>query len=324
MSARIVPLSVLTFVLLTIFCAVVATAQVPLPGGAAPVTPGITPEAAVAAGMASVPQPQAPFVLKPEEQAIVDRVLVDWQGMSGKVKTFQCEFTRWDYDGVFGDGKTPNRQVSGELRYAAPDKGFYELKLTEKDDPRLYEKWVCTGDAIFEFKADLKQVREYPLPPEMRGKAISDGPLPFVFGVEAEKMKSRYWLRIITPPERQASQVWIEAYPKHAKDAANVTKVDVILTFEHDNGVIKKLEPYGINLILPNGNNRTAYVFREMQYNTAFDVIQNGLNFYVRPSTPFGWQHQVVDDTVPVGPETPQGAQPAAGIGSVPQTTVPR
>jgi TIGR03009 family protein len=310
MSARIVPLSVLTFVLLAIFCAVVATAQQPLP-------PAGTPGAAVAAQIAPPQPPPAPFNLTPEEQAIVDRVLLDWQRMSADVKTFQCDFTRWDYDGVFGNGKDPKRVINGVLRYAAPDRGFYDL-----DDHS--EKWVCTGDAIFEFKSDLKQVREYPLPPEMRGKAISDGPLPFVFGVEADKMKARYWMRIITPAERQATQVWIEAFPKHAKDAANFTKVDVILTFEHDNGAVKKLEPFGINLVLPNGKDRTAYAFREMKTNNVIDNFNNFLNIFVRPSTPFGWQHQVVDDTVPAGPEAPQGAQPGAGIGSLPQPTVPR
>lgn len=310
MSARIVPLSVLVIVLTAIFCAVVATAQQPVPQG-------ITPEAAVAAGVASVPQPQAPFALTPEEQAVVDRVLLDWQRMSADVKTFQCDFTRWDYDGVFGNGKDPKRVINGVLRYAAPDRGFYDL-----DDHS--EKWICTGDAIFEFKSELKQVREYPLPPEMRGKAISDGPLPFVFGVEADKMKARYWLRITTPAERQSTQVWIEAYPKQAKDAANFTKVDVILSFEHADGVVKKLEPYGINLVLPNGKDRTAYAFREMKTNSMLDKFNDFFNVFVRPSTPFGWQHQVVDDTVPTGPETPPGAQPGAGIGSLPQPTVPR
>lgn len=315
MSARIVSLSVLTIVLLAIFGAVVATAQQPVAPGQ--ILPPITSEAAIAAQIATVPQPQAPFTITPEEQAIVDRVLLDWQKMSTGVKTFQCEFTRWDYDGVFGNGKDPKRVIGGVLRYSAPDRGFYELADQS-------EKWVCTGDAIFEFKTDLKQVREYPLPPEMRGKAISDGPLPFVFGVEADKMKARYWLRITTPPERQANQVWIEAYPKHARDTANFTKVDVILTFEHEGGVVKKLEPFGINLVLPNGKDRTAYAFREMQTNGALAGFANFMGYFVRPTTPLGWQHQVVDDTVPTGPETPPGAQPAAGIGALPQPTVPR
>ena len=52
------------------------------------------------------------------------------------------------------------------MKYAAPDKGFYDLADHS-------EKWVCTGDAVFEFRTELKQVREHPLPENMRGKAIA-------------------------------------------------------------------------------------------------------------------------------------------------------
>lgn len=298
MSARIVPLSVLSFVLLAIFCAVIATAQ----------------------EQVAAPQPpaQAPFVLTPEEEANLDRLLGDWQTMSAKVTTFDARFRRWDYDGIFGDGKTPKKYVEGSLKYASPDKGYYDL-----DDHS--EKWICTGDAIFEFRTDLKQVREHRLPENMRGKAISDGPLPFVFGVEAAKMKARYWLRITTPPEAaQKKQVWIEAYPKHAKDAANFSRVDVILSFEVQNGAVTKLEPYAINLVMPNQKDRTAYQFTQMTTNGVLNNLGETLGIFVRPSTPIGWQHQLMDDGMATGTEPAPATPPAGGVGSAPQPTVPR
>jgi TIGR03009 family protein len=310
MSARILPLTALSVILLVLFGAVVASAQ-------APVEQQPAPGAAPLPLQQPAPTPQAPFTLSQQEEASLDRLLIDWQNMSGNVKTFAAKFNRFDYDGVFGKADTPKRVVEGSLKYAAPDKGFYELNDQS-------EKWICTGDTIFEFRADQKQVREHPLPPNMRGKAISDGPMPFVFGVEAGKMKARYWLRIVTFPNQQPNQVGLEAFPRHAKDAANFTKVDIILTFEHNNGTVTKLEPYAINLILPNGKDRTAYQFTEMTTNGFLDGVGNTLNIFVRPAIPFGWQHQVMDDDGPAGPEAPQPSQPAAGIGSAPQTTVPR
>lgn len=333
MSARIVPFTALCFVLLTLACAVIATAQTPLapqdgqlqPAAAPQQTqpqPIQQPQAVMQAQLPGQaypqPAPQAPFTLSPEEQGVVDRVLVDWQAMSANVKTFQSDFTRWDYDGVFGDATTPKKIVNGVLRYSAPDKGYYDLE--DKS-----EKWICTGDAIFEFKTDQKQVREYPLPPEMRGKAISEGPLPFVFGVEAEKMKARYWLRITTPPQNQGTQVWIEAFPKLAKDAANFTKVDIILTFLVQDGKVVKLEPFGMNMVLPNGKDRTAYVFRNMETNGVLANFKEFIGWFVRPATPLGWQHHVIDENAPpANPQNPQGGQPGANIGSAPQPTVPR
>lgn len=346
MSARIVRFSVLCFLLLMIFSAVVATAQEP---GALPLNPSQQIGQAVAQDIAqspvaqtivqganllglppAQPLPTAPFTITPEEEANLDRVLLDWQNMSGKVTTFESDFTRWDYDGVFGAPNVPARLASGVIKYAAPDKGSYEhVQIDPKDNKKLdeanqkyNEKWICTGDAVFQFRYDLKQVREHKLPENMRGKAIADGPMPFVFGVEAKKMRQRYWLRVTTPPDAaQQNQVWLEAYPKEAKDAANFYKIDVILTFIVENGQVVKLEPFAINLVMPNQKDRTVYRLGTQKVNTQLQGIQQWIGNFIRPATPLGWSHQLVEETAPpAGPE----AQPAPGIGAVPQPTVPR
>lgn len=334
MSSRIIPLTALSVMLLVIFWAVVATAQQPVDpnqyaqqqqisqqqpvGQLTPLAqpqPGAGPQPGQ---LVPQPLPQSPFTLSPEEEAVLDRLLTDWQIKSGAVKTFESTFTRWDYDPIFGDANTPKRVVKGALRYASPDKGFYELA----DES---EKWICTGDAVFEFKKELKQMREYPLPREMRGQAIADGPMPFVFGVQAAKMKARYWMRITTPPANQANQVWLEVFPRHAKDAANFRKIDVILSFEHDGTNVTKLEPFALNMHLPNGGHdgamsgRTVYQFADMKINSVIGNMLNFLGWFVRPSTPIGWQHIIEDTGADAPPQgqpgqagQPQGANPNA------------
>jgi len=316
MSARIVPLTALTFILLTIFWAVVATAQSP---GDQPMLPQPQQFAQAPAPQVAQPLPQAPFQLAPEEQVNLDRVLVDWQNMSGKVKTFEGRFTRIDYDGVFGNANQPKRVVPGVIKYSAPDKGFYDL-----DDKS--EKWICTGDAVFEFRADLKEVREHPLPPNMRGKAIVDGPMPFVFGVEAQKAKARYWMRITTPAEAVAkSQVWIEAYPKFAKDAGNFYKIDVILQFAVENGQVTKLEPFAINMVHPNQKDRTVYRFESQQVNTFLGNLGDFIGVFIRPATPLGWQHKLMEEADTAGLDAGgQPGQPPVGVGAAPGQTLPR
>lgn len=301
--------------------------------------PGVAPQAPLAGppgALAPVPQPAAPqplatapFQLSPQDEASLDRLLTDWQNMSGNVKTFEARFDRFDWNAVFGNAGAPTKIVQGSLKYSAPDKGFYEL-----DDKS--EKWICTGDAVFEFRAVDKKVREHRLPPNLRGQAISDGPMPFVFGVQAAKMKARYWLRINTPQNSESNQVWLEAYPRHAQDAANFLKVDIILAFEHKNGTVTKLEPYAINIVDPNGKDRKAYRFTEMKANGTLANLQEFFRIFVTPSVPFGWQHELVDDGAQAGPPnaqptqplqpTPGGAPlpPQGGIGSAPQPTVPR
>jgi TIGR03009 family protein len=301
MSSRTARWSFSLLLLVVAACASKASAQLPSPTTGLPIVPANAPQAG------SPQVPNAPFTLTPQEEAVLDRVLVDWQNMSAGVKTFEASFTRWDYDGVFGaagaDGsQAPKRVVNGTLRYAAPDKGYYDLSDQS-------EKWICTGDAVFEFRADLKQVREHPLPPDLRGKAIADGPMPFVFGIEAAKTKARYWMRIITPQDKQGDQVWLEVYPKYGQDAANFLKIDVVLKFEHNNGQVTKLEPFALNMHLPNGKDRTVYQFSNMQTNTIFNGFKNVLDVFVRPGTPFGWQHQVVEAPTGVDP-APTAQQP--------------
>lgn len=343
MSSRIIPFVALSIMLLVIAGAVVASAQelqpIPQPGQQQyqqqpqPGQPGqgFAPGAEQLnqnAGQPVQQQPaaQAPFTLAPQDEAVLDRVLTDWQNLSGSVKTFEAKFSRWDYDGVFGaanpgEQPKPKRVVDGKLKYAAPDKGLYEL-----DDAS--EKWVCTGTSVFEFRADLKQVREHTLPPQMQGQAISDGPMPFVFGVEAAKMRARYWMRIVTPQDQQADKVWLEVFPKYAKDAANFERMYVVLSFAHQNGTVTKLEPYALNMYLPNGKDRTVYQFREMKPNGVINNFNAFLNVFVRPTTPFGWQHVLMDEQGPAGGQPPtaqQQQQPAPlGIGNAPQPGVQR
>ena len=52
------------------------------------------------------------FPLSQEKQIEVDRVLEAWQQRSNEVKSFECSFTRWEYDAIFVDIRTPARQGS--------------------------------------------------------------------------------------------------------------------------------------------------------------------------------------------------------------------
>ena len=75
----------------------------------------------------------------------------------------------------------------------------------------------------------------------MQGKAISDGPLPFVFGAKADTLRKRYFMRIITPPG-VTDQIWLESLPRYQADAANFSKVELILQ-------ARDLMPFAIQII---------------------------------------------------------------------------
>ena len=158
------------------------------------------------------------------------------------------------------------------------------------------EHWVCNGTSIYEFRHTERQLRETKLPPEMQGKAISDGPLPFVFGAKADTLKKRYAMRIITPPG-VTDQVWLEALPRFQADAANFSKVELILQ-------ARGLMPFAIQIYKPGGQDRDVY-----QFDPKTSLIDRGLDLirdFSRPITPLGYTFIVEDAGGGQPPAPPQ------------------
>ena len=174
----------------------------------------------------------------------------------------------------------------------------------EAKDPKQSEQWLCDGKSVFQWDYSQNVVTEWMLPAEMQGKGIGDGPLPFVFGIEAQKLKQRYYMRIITPPNIP-SEVWLEAYPKFQHDAANYYKVEVILQLV---GSTRTLFPYAIQVYAPNGKDRTVYQLQDPQINPRRPLKIIFGDDWTKPSISRGWTKRT---ETPEGPANRTGANPA-------------
>jgi TIGR03009 family protein len=228
--------------------------------------------------------PQAPFVLSPEQAAGLDNLLTDWEKRNKEIHVLESKFYRWQYDVAFGNANQQPTPEEGILKFSAPDKGLMKV---EAKDPAQSEQWLCDGKSIFQFDYKQRMVTEYVMPPELQGKGIGDGPLPFVFGVEAEKLKQRYFMRIITPRGVQ-NEVWLEAYPRYQQQAAEFSKVQIILQIS---GPTKALLPYAIQMYKPNGKDRTVYQLQNPSINPHV-FLPGGLfgRDWTKVSIPFGWR----------------------------------
>jgi TIGR03009 family protein len=249
--------------------------------------------------------PQAPFQLNAQQQAEVDRVLRAWEERSAKFKRFECEFVRFTYN-VFGEGQAPQFVDRGELKYAAPDKGVFRVTHTDQGgrtvpiDSSRAEHWICDGKSVYGYDFAKQELVEQRLPKELQGEAISNGPLPFLFGLEAAKLKRRYFVRITTPAEVRG-QVWIEARPRFQPDAANFQKAEMILS-EAD------MLPVALQRYMPGGTARDVYTFRDIKINATnpLDALNIFADAVFRPQLPRGWKWVVED----VPPQT-QAGRPA-------------
>jgi TIGR03009 family protein len=248
-------------------------------------------------GLAQAPPAEhaAPFQLPPEQQRFIDQFLAAWEQQSAKIKTFECSFTRWEYAPLFGpQGKNGELLASvisrGELKYMQPDKGSFKVteahvwnpqaKRYDRGPADYNEHWICDGRVIWEMNGQKKQVIENPIPPEMQGKHIADGPLPFLlFGAEATKLKARYFLRERTEARYANEEIWLEAYPRWRNDATNFKNAQLIMKRA-------KFQPYALRLYSPNGKDYTVFEFTGITLNNVF-FSQKSLS---QPSVPRGWQ----------------------------------
>jgi TIGR03009 family protein len=272
-----------------------------------------------------VPQVPKGFDLNALQQAELDAVLTTWQTESAKINTFTCSFDRWEYVMAFGpviNGQAaPLNKDKGELTYSKPDKGSFQIteistykKLPPPaDQPNAPERgnwipqpkaigehWVCDGKSVYEYRNDQMQVIERPIPPQMQGQAIVDGPLPFLFGADADKLKQRYWMKIDNQ-NQDPKQIWLVAMPKFQEQAANFSQVDLILD--------RKLElPQAMRVTMPN-RDQHVYMFdlKTAKQNKMLDRLQQAL--FQKPSIPFGYKH-VLDQTPVAQSEQPAQQQP--------------
>jgi TIGR03009 family protein len=281
--------------------------QQPIAPGAPPQSQQVPMQAQMQPSAQPAPlQPPDGFALNALQQAQLDAVLNTWQTQSANIKTFKCTFERWEFDAAFGpkDQTIPLNKNDGELSYSRPDKGSFQITKIKTfqakpvapgqqpanppqgdwvEQPQaIGEHWVCDGKSVYEYREDRKELVERPIPPQMQGQAIVDGPLPFLFGAEAAKLKARYWMRLETA--QNAGEIFLTAMPKYQAQAADFRSVEVILDQQ-------QMLPKAMRVTLPNGD-KHVYIFsvKSASVNSPFAILQGMFN---RPSVPFGWKHIV-------------------------------
>lgn len=216
------------------------------------------------------PRPEAlPPVRIEKLSPELEQVLKDWELHTSRFKTMAGSFSRFKYDKTF----EVEKRADGKFVYEAPDKGNYELwgakiengavskKKNKKgipfdlksDEP---ERWVCNGKKVIKIDAKEKTYEEVEIPPESQGQNIIDGPLPFLFGMKADKAKLRYRLEL---KKRDDSEIWLEVTPKLPKDAANWSKAMVIIE-------AKTFKPKAVKLQDPTGA-ESVHVFKDIVVN---------------------------------------------------------
>ncbi len=259
----------------------------------------------------------APFTLTPPEQAELDKLLAAWEQQSAGTKQLEAKFRRWHYDPLAAPAGVHATWAEGVVKYGAPDKGLFQVTQLKffsgivEEKPTYQsvegqhgEHWVCNGKELLEFDHAKKECRIQQLPPEMQGQEILESPLPFVFNLNAARIKERYWVRRLESP---AGVHVIEAHPKRQADRAQYKLVRIIINDQ--NYLPQALILYGPNFneVLSPGYDH--YEFTDVERNTIRQRMANWGQGFINQRPPADWK-EIRDNYRPAG--QPQMAQPAS------------
>ncbi|MCO8122518.1 TIGR03009 domain-containing protein [Stieleria sp. TO1_6] len=242
-------------------------------------------------------QPPIP-ALAPEEQAKLDQLLLSWQTQSQGTKTLECKFERWHFDLLAAPAGVHAHKATGEIKYANPDKGLFRVDSLMyykgmKDGKPQYgpqnnkygEYWVCNGVELIEYDREEKQCNVQSLPADMQGQQIFNSPLPFVFNLDATKIKQRYWVTLKESPK--PNTFLIEAWPKLQEDRAQYKMVQVVLS--------NNFEPEVLIMYAPNFHAKLApqwdhYEFSDVKRNALGAGISQFFNNFIPKKPPSDWK----------------------------------
>ncbi len=229
--------------------------------------------------------------LTPDEQARVDDVLNRWEQASRKHQRITIEFFRFEFKPVFTNMQNvPYHIDQGEADFDSSGKWLWKIKgeivKGKLVEGQRAEQMLFDGTSIYEFNYPGQVVTQYVLDDDMKGEDMVRAMLPFLFGTDVQKLKERYFIRLLDVPNLAKDEVCIDASPRFIDEARNYINARMILD-------MAKMKPTGLMLTLPTGNESYRYQFADVKINpmNPLDLIQRPRPFAFK--LPSGWATEV-------------------------------
>ncbi len=262
-----------------------AMGQDPQPRRAAPARGAAAPNRAAGGAMnAPVPDP-----------AEMDALLAEWAKQNGKLKSLTVGFVRTDKSKVWGQ-----EEFVGNAFLQSPNLACLHFKKADAANPKKpldHERIVCTGQEVRQYDFKTQQIFVFPLDRDQRKRAIQEGPLPFLFNLNAQEAKLRYsmtkmaedkdnYLVGILPRLKKDQEVFSQAYIQLNK-----------LTFLPDR----------LLLVLPDGKDTQDYKFTQVAPNGQINPV------YFQALNIKGWKVVVNPDPAAPAAAVAEPRQPPPG-----------
>jgi TIGR03009 family protein len=225
--------------------------------------------AALAQNPAVPPQPQA--------DPRLDALLANWEkGMTG-VQSLHAKCVRTKVDKTFLQTTEVFEGSAKFLRAAPGQTSRASLEMFKRGRPEVFEKYLCSGNFLYEWSPTNKAIRVHQLPQPKPGQIADDNFLSFLFGMKAVEAKSRYQMTYVPPPEKDKWYYYMEIQPRHATDKADFSKARLVL-------LQSNFLPRQLWFLQPNGDEVT-WDFPEVTSPAKLLPVD-----FAHPQLPQGWQ----------------------------------
>lgn len=199
--------------LASIAVALLVTVQVV---GQAPTPPNLNP-AGQAAPVAAMPNP-AP--LNPSNNRL-DQLLLQWEQKMQGVQSLVARIKKTETDDLT---KTTVEGV-GYVKFSKPDRA--DLYVARSNNPQVYERFLCTGNYLFEFQPKQNLIRVHSLPKRAPGQPLVDNSfVGFLAGMGAAEAKRRFDMALVKEDQHYA---YIIVKPLRQEDKAEFSEARLAL-----------------------------------------------------------------------------------------------
>lgn len=207
----------------------------------------------------------------------LEAVLTNWERAMLNVQSLSAEVKRTKVDKTFQTTPELFEGTAQYLRGAPGQTSRAGLELFKKGQPQTYEKYLCTGNFLYEWAPANKVIRRHELPPPKPGQLADDNFLSFLFGMKAEDAKARYFLTYVPPQANDKWYQYLSIKPKATPDKADFTEARLVL-------LASNYLPRQLWFLQPNGDEVT------WDFPRVTSPANLGPQHFAHPQLPAGWQ----------------------------------
>ena len=216
----------------------------------------------------------------------LDTALRGWEKAMTDLKSFVCVVQRKTLDKALG----ARDEHKGYAMFLAPttkDGGSRaRLELGKISNPKIFEKYICTGTYLYEYAPVNQTVRIHDMPQTKQQGVHQESFLSFLFGMGAEQAKARYQMELVYPKTPDSNYHYIQIVPKQAQDKSDFSFARLSLyRANHLPAQIWYLQP---------NKNEIEWNFTEVQTNVQIPLK------YFEPDQPAGWRTERVQPKGPI------------------------